>query len=103
MPSGLKVIEEMAFARCERLRRVYLNEGLKALRQLAFWGSAIEAVQIPASLCLIQRETFDDCKNLRRVRLLEGLRTIEERSFRDTGIEEIAIPASVREIGVQAF
>lgn len=68
----MKQVGACAFAKCEQLRRILLNEGLEKLgpeetvngnryEGNVFAESAVERVQMPSTLVEIPERTFDEC------------------------------------------
>lgn len=113
-PRSLRVLRQAAFAKCERLRTVVLNEGLETLgtdeysengeiRHGVFGYSAVESVSFPSTLKRIEYSAFEGCESLRSVFLPEGLTHIGKRCFFRGGLEEIVFPASVRDVCPRAF
>ena len=49
-PTSLRAIERRAFALCEQLQEVHLNEGLRAIGEEAFANTALREIELPASL-----------------------------------------------------
>ena len=70
IPSSVKVIREMAFARCESL----------------------EKVTLPEELFYIGKEAFSNCVSLKMVTLPEKLFVIELDAFRNTGLTSVTLP-----------
>ena len=81
-----------AFARCEQLVRVQLNEGLERLgpketvgdlryRGNVFASSAVQDVRLPSTLKTLEVRTFFDCENLYRIAIPNGVECIEEECF----------------------
>lgn len=80
-PRSLREIGSEAFARCQNLRRVVLNEGLEKLgdditklkvyRERpylgVFEGSGIENVQLPSTLSILEGNTFKACRGLKYI------------------------------------
>ena len=70
IPSALRGIDDGEFLFCEALHEAVLPEGLQYINQLAFQGSGLERVTIPASVREIGEEAFFECPQLRRVDVL---------------------------------
>ena len=113
-PTSLRAVSRGAFATCESLRTVVLNEGLEVLgvgqktdeeqpEGEVFFGSGIESVKIPSTLKVIEAKTFFKCESLKRVEFSEGLETIRSDAFLASGIEDVILPSSVRVICGLAF
>ncbi len=114
IPAGLTDIYEYAFMGCSALRKVNFAEGLQVIRGGAFSGTALTAVNIPASVCEIMDGAFGGCP-------LETV-TVDEDNRYYTAVDNILynkdmtklcaasrsityalIPASVEEISSGAF
>ena len=116
-PRSLRIIRQGAFAECESLRTVVLNEGLEVLGYAdyppkntgyqfyfgVFEGSAVEHVELPSTLRQIEYNVFENCQNLKNISLPDGLTYIGERCFMDSALEGIAIPATLNDIESSAF
>lgn len=88
----MREIGAEAFARCEQLARVQLNEGLERLgakeivgdlryRGNVFASSAVRDVRLPSMLKTLEARTFFDCQNLCRIAIPSGVECIEEECF----------------------
>ncbi|MBR2719268.1 MAG: leucine-rich repeat protein [Clostridia bacterium] len=101
-PSTMQVINEDAFYDCVRLNKINLPDGLEEIRMNAFCGTALTAIDVPASVTYLSG--FHGCKQLKDVRLHEGLVEIGRDAFHTcTSLVEIEIPESVRTISYYAF
>ena len=114
MPSSVRKICHAAFCKCERLKKVVINEGLAVLGTekpancaRVFCGvfdrSAVEDVRLPSTLKKIECSVFQNCEHLKNIKLPHGLEKIGLSCFRNSAIEEVTFPASVKEVGVSAF
>lgn len=104
-PSMVREVGEYAFAECEQLKDVWLNEGLEELGTYdgcassdVFYSSGLQSVRFPSTLKTIRPCTFASCKGLKNVVLPPGLRKLDYRAFWGCGITKIFIPATVEEI-----
>lgn len=113
-PASVKKIGPYAFAKCEYLKSVQLNEGLEKLGEkeiifgirytgTVFASSAIENIIFPSTLRRIEAETFRLCKNLKSVDIPNGVEYIGEGCFQKSGIKEIALSNTLKEISEDAF
>lgn len=109
IPSTLKKIYALTFAKCVDLRCVEFSEGLERIGFGAFCKSGIESVVLPASTRIVCAQAFGWCEQLRSVRLNEGLevlgreeefrgKTYSGRTFTECPVENVAIPPSLRMI-----
>ncbi|MBQ3590489.1 MAG: leucine-rich repeat protein, partial [Clostridia bacterium] len=64
LPAGTEAILRTAFQFCQNLEEVTLNSDLLALEDMAFAGSTIHSVEIPASVIFMGDEVFNNCENL---------------------------------------
>ena len=94
-PPKLRVIYGGAFAGCDDLKRVVLNEGLWALKGNSivgvFTSSCIEAVRLPSTLTEMGMRTFFQCYRLQRIYLKSGCKA---------DLSKLAIHSSVKIIWV---
>lgn len=64
IPGTVERIEERAFAHCENLERVILDEGIQTIETLAFSGRNLHEIILPDSVRQISRGTFHLCEGL---------------------------------------
>lgn len=81
IPSSVKVIQELAFARCESL----------------------EKVTLPEELFVIGKSAFSNCVSLKMVTLPEKLFVIEADAFRNTGLTSVTLPKGLEYLETDAF
>ena len=74
-PSSLENIEYAAFAYCENLTNIELNEGLKLLGSYAFAGTSVKTVTIPSTLEDYNSYVFQDVLTLEEFKVAEGNKT----------------------------
>lgn len=78
---GAEFIDILAFAYCDKLERVSLDEGLQIIKGGAFKGcSKLEYVKFPSTTKFIGRDAFKDCKKLKEVVLPLGCK-YDESTF----------------------
>lgn len=105
----LRTLERGAFAFCERLESVVLNEGLAELGQEVdafagvFEGSALRSVVLPSTLKVIRSGAFMKCAYLTSLQLPAGLEVLESYALSQTGIREIFLGAGLRALAPSAF
>eukprot|EP00980_Cylindrotheca_fusiformis_P008700 scaffold1866_cov66-Cylindrotheca_fusiformis.AAC.2 len=76
------MIGEGAFHKCESLKRLGLNEGLKRVGIAVFHGcESLRRVEIPSTVVNIENGAFQDCISLHRLLILIGLEEIGEMVF----------------------
>ena len=116
LPSSVRSIGVKAFANCEQLRSVRLNEGLETLGEIGgyatskyrgnvFECSALESIVIPSTLEVLEDYTFYSCRKLTSVTFAEGsrLREIGNHCFAESGLKAFEAPPSLRKICSGAF
>ena len=99
-PRGLREIGAEAFRGCGALRRVSLNEGLRAIGARCFEGAGLFRVELPASVREIGEKAFYGCAELRSLAVPKcgGLRRVASRAFGGTRLVRagVAFPRGVR-------
>lgn len=100
LPKTLRRIGDDAFAFCERLRRIDL-ENVEVFGERAFWG-CFNLDNIRLNCRDIPRELFSDCYLLKTLSL-ENTRNIGEGAFDGTSMKKVTLPETVRSIGRYAF
>ena len=107
IPGSIETIgSDYAFAGCEKLETLILNEGIKVIGRRAFQNCYnLKSLYLPASLESTGRQGFQSCQILETVIFAEGsnVSIIESNSFANTILKEIIIPNKVVEIGGNAF
>ena len=113
-----KTLPTNFFRECKNLISVTLPEGIEAIGNSAFSGTAITSITIPASVTSIGTGAFMNCANLETVIFAEGSQLTEIGiSISDAAVEEsatnvfkgttsltsITLPDSVKVIGGYAF
>lgn len=69
LPKTVKTVEWQAFAGCENLERVILNEGLETVGDLAFYGAGkLKEIVIPSTVTAIKETSFSNCTALDKVK-----------------------------------
>ena len=113
IPNTVKTIGGSAFAGCNNLSTVKLNEGLDIIDTLAFFDTAITEITIPASV-ESARNAFGssasfyspDYSNtkLKSVTFSEGATVVPESIFSDCiALTEVNLPDGITIIGADAF
>ena len=105
MPRQLEVIQKLAFAYCENLQYVELNEGIHEIGQGSFYScKGLEIINLPDSITEIGNNAFDSCVRLQEIHIPTGIQEIKSAVFRSCyGLQQIKIPDNVTRIGVDAF
>lgn len=97
IPSGL-------FSGCKNLKNIIIGEGITAIGDSAFAGTAVENIVLPSTLTMIDSKAFEECKELKEIILNDGLKTISGFAFYLTkNLSKISIPDSVKYIGSECF
>ena len=74
------------------------------VRNVDFWGSEIESVQLPENLKCIGDYSFRQCKNLRSISIPNNVESIGDWAFEGCqALESIDIPHNVRSLGFASF
>ncbi len=104
IPESVTAIGERAFGMAEKLVDVKLPSKLKKLGMVAFMGTAIEEVTVPATLTEWHKTTFANCANLENVTISKGVTKVPDFAFyNNTSLTEITIPDSVVTMGEYVF
>ena len=104
IPGNIESIESGAFAQCDGIRTLQLNEGLKSIGYAAFERLAIETINIPRSVENIGRAAFTNCAQLREVIIPSNVTDIRQETFyKCTSLKNVTIEDGVEKIGYQAF
>ncbi len=100
-------LEDIPFSMCcgaVSLSSVLLPDGINAVYDDAFEGTAITSIDIPDSVIYVGIDCFKDCTSLERVSLPDKLKSIEIETFDGcTMLNTVNIPSAVTEIGAFAF
>lgn len=82
LPMTVIEIEASAFANCENLHSVILEEGLKSIGNSAFDGCiSLSNIDFPNSLETIGKYGFANCKSLSQIALTSGISSLGESAF----------------------
>ena len=104
-PRYLDSIGTEAFAYCDGLQYVTIQEGVQSISKEAFYGCGrLQSVTFPHTLKTIGKEAFAWCRMLETIRFQEGIEQIGEEAFEDCNkLKEIHWPASLISVGKNAF
>ena len=113
---GTTVIADCAFENASNLEEVILPEGLKTIGRLAFFGSKIESIDIPASVNRIDECAFAMCNSLKEINVdpankyytnVDGVLYSKDMTeliwCPQRAEDEFTVPASVKLIHAYAF
>ena len=101
---GVEIIDSIAVAGCNELKKVVLPEGVEVIENMAFYTCwKLEKINFPASLRKIDQGAFYCC-NLKEVNIPYGVKTIGSKAFYScNNLTTVFIPDSVESIGDMAF
>jgi hypothetical protein len=106
IPGTVTAIPNRAFATCENLKTVVIQEGVKQLDMCCFGGCVnLEEIQFPESLEKIDNYAFAACGKLKEIRFSPKLTEIGDQAFyMCPELNKVVLPAgdAVR-IGAMAF
>ena len=109
LPVGVYAIWDYAFAFCDNLESVELNEGLKTISEGAFYGynstNKIKSITIPSTVTEIEKNSFRSCQNLENIIFFgDNITTIGEYAFLEcTKLSSITLPDSVVNMSSSVF
>lgn len=99
-----QMIPENSFCQCSNLKHVDLLEGLVCIGRTAFYGTAIENIDIPNSVKEIQEGAFASCKSLSRVTIPKNVQVISTHTFdRCISLKEVMVSDNLCLIEDDAF
>lgn len=112
--NSVETIGFRAFESCTALENISLPSALTTIGAMAFYGSGLKNVEIPASVCdkvMLNSEgkettvrglgyaSFSNCSKLEKVTIANGLKVISSAAFGYCrSLKEIYIPLSVEEV-----
>ncbi|MBO5269331.1 MAG: leucine-rich repeat domain-containing protein [Clostridia bacterium] len=99
------ILDEKAFAHCEKMTSVTISECVLTIKNYAFLGcDGLKTVTLPTHLETIGTSAFEDCGALETVEFGEELKTIGASAFADCGkLRSVTLPETLTEIGSRAF
>lgn len=109
LPDGVISVGDYAFAFCDNLETIELNEGLQIIGEGAFYGynstNKIKSIIIPSTVTEIEKNSFRSCQNLENVIFSgDNITTIGEYAFLEcTKLSSITLPNSVTNMGSSVF
>lgn len=98
-------IGKYAFADCEKLKSLDINNGVEEIKDGAFARcSKLERVTLPDTLKKLGKNVFKGCAKLKEITIQDGIETIDLGCFAGCEeLESIIIPEGVKVIGQEAF
>ncbi len=99
------MIDNRAFANCQKLKNVVLPNTIKKICMGAFFGcNSLKSIDIPDSVEFLEYDVFMKCTGLTSVQLGNNITELPEGVFREcTALKSIEIPDNVTYIGKAAF
>lgn len=101
IPASVKIIGEGAFAHCDSLRKVEINEGTEIIEKEAFFNCAkLEKIDIPTRIKSMGDHAFCSCKSLKKVYIKNNLESIGDGCFMNCeNLEELSLPQKIDKCG----
>ncbi|MCR4890879.1 MAG: leucine-rich repeat domain-containing protein [Lachnospiraceae bacterium] len=108
MPSSVSYVAPYAFWGVNRLKALYLSQGLKALTPFSITNaSSLEFVYVPSAVSGIQEYAFRDCGNLKYVGIGNRRATVDASAFKgvnasvvkETGVSQPAAEKAYMALG----
>lgn len=98
LPTGVKVIENWAFAKCYAADKIILPEGLETIGDHAFLKcEAAKEIVIPGSCKTVETSAFYRCKSAEKLIIGMGVETLEKGAFEEcASIKSVTVPDSVQ-------
>ena len=104
LPDNIEEIETGAFAGCNNLSSVKLNNVLETISSYAFAGcNNLSSVKLNNVLETIGSYAFASCGKLESINLPNTLTSIGESAFRGCGLKEIIVPENITSINRYTF
>ena len=114
LPEGLQAIEDYAFQYCAGLQSVKLPTSLKRIGVMAFSGTGLQELTVPANVNYIGEGIFDRCDCLETIRVDAGNSHYDSRNKCNAiihtddntliaGCRSTVIPPTVTKLGMYAF
>ncbi|MDE5729205.1 MAG: leucine-rich repeat domain-containing protein [Clostridia bacterium] len=126
LPQTLKVIGARSFEDCAALSEITLHDGITTIGELAFYGTALEEITVPASVTDIYKPVLDEdgnpkkdeegnpvtrkisgvgygafhtCESLKTAKIYANIEAIEAGTFGYCPkLESVYLPASVKKV-----
>lgn len=102
--SNVTSLGESVFDHDTELSFVFMQEGLKTIREKAFWFSGLKRAEIPEGVETIEWAAFSCCENMKVLTLPDSLTSIGEHAFDDAlKLKKLVIPKGLTKIPDYAF
>lgn len=99
--SAVNEIQDSAFWGCMHLETILFSNSTCAIREEAFYGTAICHLSLPAQIKVIEAGAFDYCLQLETVEFA-GVPICFEGTFSDCySLRQIAFPEGMADLGIQ--
>jgi len=104
IPESVTQIGAWAFCGCSQLKDIILPDVIYEMQFMAFSGTGIEKIKLPASLLVIDRCLFADCPSLTTVHIPEKVKYICDAAFlRCSNLKLVTFEGELTEIHKNAF
>lgn len=125
LPPNVRIIDDYAFAYCEKLRNVFMHNNIESIGEFSFDGCEIEDLRLSNSLTEIpdcaflfnEIEHIDIPQNIRRIGscafegnildeeliIPEGVEIIETEAFSCTSVKKFILPSTLKEIAYDFY
>ena len=106
LPKTITVIERDAFAKCSSLTTVAFNEGLEAIKYLAFKDTPLKGeLKIPSTVTEIAGFAFNNCTGITSLQLNDVVKIISRDVFRGCSNIKgmVVLPSTLNSMGSAMF
>lgn len=104
IPYSIKMIESLAFARCNQLSEcTILGEGMEFGNGVFYGCENLSKVSLPRGILKISDSLFYGCKSLSAICLDDSIASIGSGAFEGCSLTEIHLPKNLKNIGAFAF
>lgn len=104
LPNSVIEISDFAFAGCNLLTSVTMNNGLKTIGANAFDGSTINAIVIPPTVTSLGVSAFANCAKATSIVVPPSLTSISNYAFSGCrGAVTVSLPSNLSSIGEYSF
>lgn len=97
LPDSVTVLGEWCFSHCKDLDFVYFPQGLKEIREGAFYQTGLKEVQLPTTVEILGAFAFSDCPSLENVTIPDSVLRMGEAVFEDTPFFETCLAKKTAE------